>query len=79
MPCAGHSVMMMMIEVLWMTLSNMIRTIGQICILSANLASESYCDFLLHADRHQFVALPLRQSCERRGRVIPDWQKMAEG
>ena len=46
----------------------MIRTIGQICVLSlsANLAgSESYCDFLLHADRWQFVALPHGQSCEK--------------
>ena len=45
--------------------SNMIRTIGQICVLSANLASESYCDFLLDADRWQFVALPHGQSCEK--------------
>ena len=45
--------------------SNVIRTIGQICAPSANLASESYCDFLLHADRCQFVALPHGQSCEK--------------
>ena len=45
--------------------SNMILTIGQICVLSANLAPESYCDFLLDVDRRQFVAVALEQSCEK--------------
>ena len=45
--------------------SNMILTIGQICVLSANLAPESYCDFLLDVDRRQFVAVVLEQSCEK--------------
>ena len=43
----------------------MILTIGQICVLSANLAPESYCDFLLDVDRRQFVAVALEQSCEK--------------
>ena len=43
----------------------MVLTIGQICVLSANLAPESYCDFLLDVDRRQFVAVALEQSCEK--------------
>ena len=53
-----HIMMMRMV-------SNMILTIGQICVLSANLAPESYCDFLLDVDRRQFVAVALEQSCEK--------------
>ena len=43
---------------------NLIKRIGQICILSANLATETFCDFLLSA-RRQFGKLHRRQSCEK--------------